>query len=36
VQTETWAKVAEAGATHADADGRIRMSNLVLLAVGRA
>lgn len=36
VQTETWAKVAEAGSQHAGADGRIRMSNLVLLAVGRA
>jgi ubiquinone/menaquinone biosynthesis C-methylase UbiE len=36
VQTETWTKIAEAGSQHADADGRIRMSNLVLLAVGRA
>jgi hypothetical protein len=36
VQTETWATIAEAGSQHADADGRIRMSNLVLLAVGRA
>ena len=36
VQTETWAKIAEAGAEHADANGRIQMSNLVLLAVGRA
>jgi ubiquinone/menaquinone biosynthesis C-methylase UbiE len=36
VQTQTWAKIAEAGRQHADADGRIRMSNLVLLAVGRA
>ena len=36
MQTETWAKIAEAGSQHADADGRIRMSNLVLLAVGHA
>ena len=36
MQAETWAKIAEAGSQHADADGRIRMSNLVLLAVGRA
>ena len=36
VQAETWAKVAEAASGHADADGRVRMSNLVLLAVGRA
>jgi SAM-dependent methyltransferase len=36
VQAETWAKIAEAASGHADADGRVRMSNLVLLAVGRA
>jgi SAM-dependent methyltransferase len=36
VQAETWAKISEAAASHADADGRVRMSNLVLLAVGRA
>jgi len=36
VQAETWAAIAEAAAPHADTHGKVRMSNLVLLAVGRA
>jgi hypothetical protein len=36
VQAETWAAIAEAAAPHADTDGKVRMSNLVLVAVGRA
>ena len=36
VQAETWAAIAEAAALHSDTDGKVRMSNLVLVAVGRA
>jgi len=36
VQAETWAAIAEAAVPHADTDGKVRMSNLVLVAVGRA
>jgi enediyne biosynthesis protein CalE5 len=35
VQDETWAAIAEAASEHADADGKLRLSNLVLLAAGR-
>ena len=36
VQQETWRAVTDAAAAHADDEGKIRMNNLVLLAVGRA
>jgi hypothetical protein len=36
VQAETWDAIAEACAGHTGPDGKVRMSNLVLLAVGRA
>ena len=36
VQAETWAAITAAAAEHAGADGRIVMTNLVLLASGRA
>jgi SAM-dependent methyltransferase len=35
VQEETWAAVVEAARPHAGADGRLRLTNLVLLAAGR-
>jgi SAM-dependent methyltransferase len=35
VQEETWAAITEAAREHAD-DGKVRMSNLVLIAAGRA
>jgi len=34
VQDETWAAVVEGARPHADADGRLRLTNLVLLAAG--
>ena len=34
VQDETWAAVVEAARPHADADGRLRLTNLALLAAG--
>ena len=34
VQEETWAAVVEAARPHADTDGRLRLTNLVLLAAG--
>jgi enediyne biosynthesis protein CalE5 len=34
VQDETWAAVVEGARPHADADGRLRLANLVLLAAG--
>jgi len=36
VREATWAAVAEAVRPHADANGRVRLANLVLLASGRA
>jgi enediyne biosynthesis protein CalE5 len=36
VQEATWQAVTDAAAAHADDDGRIRMTNLVLLAAGKA
>jgi SAM-dependent methyltransferase len=36
VRDETWAAVAEAARGHAGTDGRVRMTNLALLAAGRA
>lgn len=36
VQEETWGAVVEAAKPHADADGKLRLTNLVLLAAGRA
>jgi enediyne biosynthesis protein CalE5 len=36
VQEATWQAVTDTAAAHADGDGKIRMSNLVLLAAGRA
>jgi hypothetical protein len=36
VQAETWDAIAEACAGHTGPDGKVRMSNLTLLAVGRA
>ncbi|HYX75818.1 MAG TPA: methyltransferase domain-containing protein, partial [Gaiellaceae bacterium] len=34
VQEETWAAIVEATRPHTDADGRVRLTNLVLLAAG--
>jgi enediyne biosynthesis protein CalE5 len=36
VQEETWRALAEAAGSHADADGNVRLSNLALVASGRA
>ena len=36
VQQETWAAITDAVREHADGDGRVEMTNLVLLAAGRA
>jgi SAM-dependent methyltransferase len=36
VQDETWAAVADAARQHASADGTVRLTNLCLLAAGRA
>lgn len=36
VHEETWAAVVEAARPHADANGRLRLANLVLVAAGRA
>jgi SAM-dependent methyltransferase len=36
VQEETWRAVAEAAGAHADADGKVRLNNLALVAAGRA
>ena len=36
VHESTWAAVVEAVREHADADGRVRLANLVLIAAGRA
>jgi SAM-dependent methyltransferase len=36
VQEETWAAIAEAIRQHAGGDGAVRLTNLVLMAVGRA
>jgi len=36
VRAETWAAVADAARSHAGPDGKVRMTNLVLVAAGRA
>jgi hypothetical protein len=36
VREETWAAIGEAISPHAAPDGKLRLSNLVLVAVGRA
>jgi hypothetical protein len=36
VQDETWAAITDAVRQEAAADGKLRLSNLVLLAAGRA
>jgi len=35
IQEETWRAVVEAAGSHADADGKVRLSNLALVAAGR-
>jgi hypothetical protein len=36
VQQQGWQAVTDAARTHASEDGRLRMTNLVLVAAGRA